>query len=294
MLRSIPCVLAVLAPSADGDEPPKVERIVVEHCSTVYDRTTTLGAFVLTQSGARVEELRVRPGERVKAGQVLGRLHDADALADLRRLTIESESDIELRLAESRHTVAASRLQRALRLESRGLTSQEELDLLRLEVRNQELQVEQARLHHESAELARRRMEVEVQSRLIVAPHDGMVVQLFKEVGECCNSNEPILELVGDDRLRITGHLDVGDAWRVRPGQSVRVRPVIVGAEVPIEAEVFEGKVAFVDPRIDAETRTCVVVAEVENRRGRLRSGIEAVMEILADGPPAEAPDAGR
>ena len=50
--------------------------------------------------------------------------------------------------------------------------------------------------------------------------------------------------------------------------------------DLPIEREVFEGKITFVDSEIDPKTRTCRVFAEVENRGGLLRSGLECQMEI--------------
>ncbi|MBV8316082.1 MAG: hypothetical protein JOZ53_14160, partial [Planctomycetaceae bacterium] len=38
--------------------------------------------------------------------------------------------------------------------------------------------------------------------------------------------------------------------------------------------------ITFVDSEIDPKTRTCRVFAEVENRGGLLRSGLECYMEI--------------
>src|SRR5208283_5470360 len=82
------------------------------------------------------------------------------------------------------------------------------------------------------------------------------------------------------DRMRVTGYLDVSDAWHVRPKQTVRVMPELEGVDLPIEREVFEGQITFVDCEIDPKTRTCRVFAEVENRDDLLRSGLECRMEI--------------
>ena len=90
----------------------------------------------------------------------------------------------------------------------------------------------------------------------------------------------PIYKVVAIDQLRVTGYLDAGDAWRVRQGQAVRIMPELEGGDLPIEREVFEGKITFVDSDIDPKTRTCRVFAEVENRGGLLRSGLECHMEI--------------
>jgi multidrug efflux pump subunit AcrA (membrane-fusion protein) len=80
--------------------------------------------------------------------------------------------------------------------------------------------------------------------------------------------------------MRVTGYLDAGDAWRVRRGQAARITPELEGGDLPIEREAFAGEVTFVDSEIDPKTQTCRVFAEVENRGGLLRSGLECCMEI--------------
>ena len=98
--------------------------------------------------------------------------------------------------------------------------------------------------------------------------------------------------MVDVDRIRVIGFLDVGDAWRVRQGQAVRIMPELEGSDLPIEREVFEGKITFVDSEIDPKARTCRVFAEVENRGGLLRSGLECRMEIDLSNHPGIKADA--
>ena len=99
-------------------------------------------------------------------------------------------------------------------------------------------------------------------------------------------------KVVDVDRIRVIGFLDVGDAWRVRQGQAVRIVPELEGSDLPIEREVFEGKITFVDSEIDPKARTCRVFAEVENRGGLLRSGLECRMEIDLSNHPRIKADA--
>ncbi len=119
-----------------------------------------------------------------------------------------------------------------------------------------------------------------VAAREITSPHDGVIVEVYKNVGEVISVGMPIYKVVAIDRMRVTGYLDTGDAWRVGQGQAARVMPELEGGDLPIEREVFEGKITFVDSEIDPKTRTCRVFAEVENRGGLLRSGLECRMEI--------------
>ncbi|MDB5351966.1 MAG: czcB 4 [Planctomycetota bacterium] len=266
--------------SIGGDEPPFAEVVLLRHCETTYDRTTTLGAFVLVQAGGRIQDCYVRPGDRVRAAQVLARLHDRDAVVELERLQAVAESDIDVRLGEAKLAVAQAKLKRSESLQQRNLLSPAELQLAHLEVKSVVLEIELARRMRRNAELARRKMEAEVRSREIAAPHDGVVVEIVKNVGESCICNEPVMRIVADDRMKVIRHLDVSDTWRVRVGQSVRMVADVEGVDLAIEREEFSGRVVFVDPRIDPTNRTCQVVAEIENRGHLLRSGLQATLKI--------------
>ena len=105
-------------------------------------------------------------------------------------------------------------------------------------------------------------------------------MEIYKNTGEAITAGSPIFKVVKVDRMRVTGYLDVSDAWHVRPKQTVRVMPELEGVDLPIEREVFEGQITFVDSEIDPKTRTCRVFAEVENRGDLLRSGLDCRMEI--------------
>jgi multidrug resistance efflux pump len=156
-----------------------------------------------------------------------------------------------------------------------------------LEMNEAMLQVEESKYALRLAELKRRQAEVLLHAREYVSPHDGVVVEIVKEQGQAVSTHEPNFRVVDVDWLRITGYLNLGDYWRVRPGQEVRITPEIDGEELPVEREVFPGRVVFVDRRIDPANRTCRVIAEVANRDLLLASGLEARMEILLEDPPS-------
>ena len=93
---------------------------------------------------------------------------------------------------------------------------------------------------------------------------------------------------VGPERAAQLGKLEiftVADLLLHRPRRYEdrrRFRPV---AELEIEKEAFTGQVEYVDILISPESRTCKVTAIVPNREERLRSGLEARMEINLGGP---------
>ncbi len=128
-------------------------------------------------------------------------------------------------------------------------------------------------------------MEATIRSREIRSPHDGVVVEVLKVPGQSISGLDSVLRVVDPSELRVTGYLDVTDAWRVRPGQAVKIWADISGADMEIENEAFTGQVEYVDLLISSESRTCKVTAIVPNRAERLRSGLEARMEINLGSP---------
>jgi RND family efflux transporter MFP subunit len=232
-----------------------------------------------------LQDCLVRPGERVQAGQVLGRLMDQELRAELEQRTAEANDDIVIRAGQAKYAQAMNKLRASDELNRRNLISAEEHLGHKLDAETAALEIEAAKLRKRIAQFARRQTEAMVRARQFVAPHDGVVVAVLKRPGESVSISEAVFQVVDPDSLRVTGFLDVGDAWRVRAGQRVRVSPDIGGAELPIESEVFEGQVEFVDNQVSVENQTCKLTAIVNNRAGLLRSGLEARMEIETGEP---------
>jgi multidrug resistance efflux pump len=169
------------------------------------------------------------------------------------------------------------------------MISIEELDTHRLDAQVAELEIESARRRLHLARLARHQVEAMLHSREFNTPLAGMVVAVLKNKGESAEPNAPVFRVVDPESIRVTGSLDVGDAWLVRAGQEVRVTAEIAGAELPVEQEVFTGRIEYVDPEFAPDNQTCKVVAIVANRDNLLRAGLEARMEIITGSAPRDA-----
>jgi len=285
-------VLTLAGLALGGDETgssrnsPRATDILLKRCTLEYKKTSLLGA---NQFGV-LEECRVAPGDKVKACQVLGHLRDEEFRAELEARATQAASDIAIRVAEAKHKLALSQLERTQKLINRNFASVEELSIRSQEEEAERLSIEEARHNKKLAELQRKQTEATIRSREIRSPHDGVVVEILKVPGQSVSIADPILRVVDPSELRVTGYLDVTDAWRVRPGQAVKIWADISGAELEIEKEAFTGQVEYVDLLISPESRTCKVTAIVPNREERLRSGLEASMEINLGGPGGNPP----
>ncbi len=259
---------------------PQATSILLKGCTLEYKKTSPLG---VNQMGV-LEECYVAPGDKVKAGQVLGHLRDEEFRAELAARAAQAASDIAIRVAEARHKLAQSQLERTQKLINRNFASIEELNIQIQEEEVQRLSIEEARQNKRLAELQRKQTEATIRSREIRSPHDGVVVEVLKVPGQSVSGLDSVLRVVDPSEIRVTGYLDVTDAWRVRSGQAVKIWADIWGAELQIE-EAFTGQVEYVDLLINPENQTCKVTAIVSNREDRLRSGLQARMEIYLGGP---------
>lgn len=274
--------------AADQRPIPIVEgAIEIMHCELEFDLSAKIGA----NSGVTslvIQECNVKLGDKVKAGQVLGRLSDSELRARLALLEEVANNDIDVRVAESKMKEASQILKRLenLRQRSKSYTSDDEYGKVRLEAETATLEAEQAKHRRQIAKLECLEVKEQIKNRAIVSPHDGTVVEIFKKVGETSAMNEPIFEVVNTDVMKVTGFLNLEQYGEVVPGQDVQVYPDVYELNVDKKkATVANGKVFFVDRRVDPKTRTSKIVALITNAGPELPSGVEAQMIIFPKKP---------
>ena len=216
-------ILAGLVLGGDETGPPRLSPqaagILLKHCTLDYKRSSLLCA---NQIGV-LEDCRVAPGDRVKTGQILGHLRDEEFCAERDACAAQAASDIAVRVAQARHKLAVSKLERTQRLINRNFASVEELNIQSQEEEAERLSIEDARQKKKVAELQQRQTEATIRSREIRSPHDGVVVEVLKVPGQSISGLDSVFRVVDPSELRVTGYLDVTDAWRVRPGFAVKI-----------------------------------------------------------------------
>lgn len=291
LVIALPLWLTLTFAWADPPE-PSAELTVLRRCVVDYEHSSTIGSHLY----GVFEECLVAPGDRVAAGQLLGRLTDGEIRAEVKLREAEAGSDVEVRLGEARTAQAVSKMRRTEALVRRNASSQEELAEHKLAAEAARLEVEQARHRRRLAAIQLEHAKAVLRTRELVSPHDGVVAAVEKRRGEPVSPRDPVFQIVDTDHLRVTGQVDVTEVWRLAVGRPARVIAEIAGADLPIEREVFSGKVVYIDSRVDPVTRTCKVVVSARNRDRLLRAGLEARVEI-EPAPPvmaASEPSAAR
>lgn len=238
-----------------------------------------------------VATIFVREGQLVRKGELLAQLDDADAALATRAATVElamaqekATNDVRVRSAKAARAAAEAELRRSQDSIARfpKSVSQSQLDVERLQVEQMVLEQEQAeqdqklaslevKLRQSTLDAARLKLE----RRRVVAPIDGVVVEVTTRIGEWLEPGQKAMRLVSVARLKAEGFVSAADALAAQPGDAVTLGVAING-----RVEQFTGKLVFISPEVDPINDQVRVWAEIDNRAGRLRPGQRAEMAI--------------
>lgn len=238
-------------PREEAEVPPpevaasdsRAERIRPE--STLFgDVLPNQRSMLRPRTGGIVEEI-ASEGDRVQAGDPVGRL---------------SADDREAALARARAELAAAErdYEAAERLRDRGVTSD-------AEARNRFAALESARADLRAA-------EIELQNTNLTAPITGVVSEVPVEIGSFVQPGGEVLEIVNNDPLKVEIQVRQSEITAVSLDQT---------AEVEFQGDrVAEGRVSFIAPVADSETRTFRVELKVENPDGQTPAGLAAKVRL--------------
>ena len=240
-----------------------------ELIGTIQSRVPVVAA---SRVAARVVEVEVRAGDRVRQGQVLVRLDAADLSAQI----AQAQGELDAAIAE--FSRAAADEKRFSALFSRG------------SVTASEREGAQAAYRAASGKVARARAVVAAaragfQYATVRAPANGIVVERMVEPGDMAMPGKPLVRLHDGNALRV--ELQVPEEL-ARSMEAATVLEVQVGA---IQA-VYHTRVGEVVPAADPATRSFVVRAPLPDApflkpgmfaRATLTAGSQPVLTLPRD-----------
>ncbi len=204
-------------------------------------------ALIRNEVPGFVRQIEADEGDLVDEGDILLRLDDEKLALEARR-------------AEARFEEMQATLARRRPLFEQKLISEAEL-----------IEAE-ANFKYAEAELnlARRRLA----DATVRAPIDGILGRRHVSRGDYAEVGARLFELVKMDILKLDFDLPAHYLALLRPGQQVRVRT----PAYPDRA--FTGDIYFVDPVVNAETRTIRIRATVDNDDLALRPNLFVTVEV--------------
>jgi len=223
----------VFAPEVVEVRTSAVERGLVEQTVT-NTRAGTVRvrrrAELSPQIGGLVVSLPHREGDWAEAGDVLVQLDNRAQRAELEsaRTTVEAavaQAD-EACLAAA---LAEKELLRSENLHSKGIASDQNLDILRTDRDRTRAGCVAARAAIEQAAARVKSAEVQMAFTTLRAPFSGTIAELSTEVGEYITPSPPglpippVIDLLDPASMYVSAPIDEIDAERVQVGQTVRV-----------------------------------------------------------------------
>ncbi len=200
---------------------------------------------LVSELSRRLLRVHAEEGMRVRKGDVLFELDAADLRAGLGKLAVQTR-------------LAQAMLDRTEKLSGEGLSNQQELDLAR------------ARLDELVSE--KQVLQVTLDKTLLRAPFSGTMGLRRVSEGAWVSPSTPLATLQDTSALKLDFTLPERYAGSVKQGEAFRFR-------VEGQPESYTGKIAAIEPAVDASTRSLLVRGLVDGGSALL-PGTAASVEL--------------
>lgn len=115
----------------------------------------------------------------------------------------------------------------------------------------------------------------QLHKRSIRAPFDGFISEIFLQVGEACQIQQPLLRLVDTRRCYFVCNVDAKAGHALRVGQAIDLE-----IESGPKTVQFRGTMSFVSPVVDAASGLLKVKVVFDNPDGLIRPGVAGKMHF--------------
>lgn len=205
-------------------------------------------------TGLRLTDVLVNVGDRVKRGQLLAKLKDDTATAEL------AQTQAALVEAQAAAEEARANGDRARQMQSTGMVTGQQIQqwLTAEQTARARVDALKARLVVEQLRLAQTR---------VLAPDHGIISARSATVGAVVQPGQDLFRLIRGGRLEWRAEVPATELARVQPGTVVRVTPA--------GGIVIDGRVRIVAPTVDAQSRNGLVYVDLPSP-GQARAGMFA------------------
>ena len=258
------------------------------------------GAIVKTPPAIKVPglqaglltEVAIKEGGRVTQGQFLAQIDPTETQLSLEQSKLDhqlavmnatnnTDRDYFQKLlvvarAEVNRSVAANnRVNNSVplaRLEKQRL--EQERAALQLQQANRQLEIAKFRTRLTQSEI--KTAEVKLAKTKIVAPVNGLIVNVVKQSGEWIQQSETFCEIVSVDRLRVEGFATVEQAAQIKTGMPAKVE----FKQSWLKSKSVSGTVTFVAPSANPLNLLVPIWVEIENRDQEIIAGVNGDLII--------------
>ena len=238
--------------------------------------STARTAEITAQVSARIHRLLIQEGDWIEQGATAVELED-DLLRIAQR---QAQEELDKALAQYANIAffTSDRGNRDQVLNRLGVdsTNANDVEAFRLIFKKSRKELAADQIGLDEARLKLKRAQLELAHAVLEAPFAGYVSEVVVDRSDFVDKGDVVARIVSLDRLRL--EMDVLET---------EIRHIRLGARAEIELAALPGKavsgrVASVNPTIDAERRTCRVLIEIENPDRAVRPGMFAAVRVEA------------
>ncbi len=225
-------------------------------------------AIVKARVAGELQELSVREGDRVQAGQVIARIDPSEYQARVRQAQQQADA------AKAQVDIAQRQFDNNQALVNQGFISQTAL-------LTSQASLNGAKATHAAALAALDLANKSLADATLRSPLTGVVAQRLAQPGERVAIEARLVEVINLSQLELEAALTAEDASRVRVGMTAQLQ--VEGVAEPVSAKVLR-----INPSAQMGSRSIVVYLGINGREG-LRQGLFAqgslgtqTMQVLA------------
>jgi RND family efflux transporter MFP subunit len=221
-----------------------------------------LAAQMAPKVNARIIDIMVHPGDKVKKGDVIAHLDDRDLQAAYNATTAAQNA------AQAQAAQANAEEKRTANLFEKQAATRQNYDVVIA-------QAKAARAMSSQAASTAQQAKVLLGENVLYAPFDGVIGERLQEPGDMGMPNQPIVTLYKPDDLRFESSIASHCAASVKLGMDVKVR-----FDAPPQTLIAQ--VDEIAPEIDAQTRTQAIKVRLPKIAG-LQQGQFGWLEMGCD-----------
>ncbi|MBB1074639.1 efflux RND transporter periplasmic adaptor subunit [Rhodoferax sp. 4810] len=166
---------------------------------------------ISAQTGGRLVSMAVKPGDRVKAGQLLATINDSETQAGVQ------SSQAQVAQAQAQLRNAQANFERTRDLMAKGFISSAAMD-------SADAQLKSAQAARDQAGAGARQAGLSQGFTRVAAPFEGWVLQTQAEVGDLAMPGTPLLTLYAPTPLRAVVQMPVSRANALTPTSAIEVQ----------------------------------------------------------------------
>ena len=249
------------------------------HLSVVGNLIGEATVDVAPKTGGRLTTMTVKLGDRVRRGQIIGKIEDREIVEQVRQAEASHQvGEATIRQRKADLNLALTNVERSRNLFGRQLLPKQTLDDAEARYTSAVAQVDLSEAQLAQSEARLQELKINLANTNVVSPADGFIAKRNVDPGQWVSQQVPLVSVVDISSLRLVANVVEKDLRMVGTGDA---------ALVDVDAfpgEKFKGRIARVSPIIDPATRTAPMEVEIPNPDFRLKPGMYARVDLEIDG----------